>query len=204
MLEDNLQKARSRGYDPIRFGDPVALKTEWVPTEVGGANFCTHRLVRSGQWKMKFRVTFGTVFMFLLIFLAGIGILILTGFSPSDVLPFVIGLVFTLSGGFLLVLKTKPITIDMVSGYFYTGRKGPGEYFGSDNPKIAKLLNVHALQLIAWYVRGKRSYYTYEINLVLNNGNRIPVVSHGNKRKIREDADALSAFLNKPVWDVIE
>ncbi len=60
---------------------------------------------------------------------------------------------------------------------------------------------MHALQLISEYVSGKSSYYSYELNLVLDDGSRINVVDHGNLAAIREDAGKLALFLAKPLWD---
>jgi hypothetical protein len=47
----------------------------------------------------------------------------------------------------------------------------------------------------------KNSYYSYELNLVLDDGSRINVVDHGNLDRLRSDAQTLSRFLDKPVWD---
>jgi hypothetical protein len=41
------------------------------------------------------------------------------------------------------------------------------------------------------------------LNLVLEDGNRINVVAHGNECKLRVDTGTLFAFLGKPVWDAI-
>ena len=69
---------------------------------------------------------------------------------------------------------------------------------------FAKLDSIHALQLISEYCRGnKSSYYSYELNLVMEDGSRMNVVDHGNQAKLREDAQTLSTFLDKPAWDAI-
>lgn len=47
----------------------------------------------------------------------------------------------------------------------------------------------------------KTDFYRYELNLVLENGSRVNVLSHGNKQKIREDAQAISQYIGKPLWD---
>jgi hypothetical protein len=39
------------------------------------------------------------------------------------------------------------------------------------------------------------------LNLILKSGGRINVVDHGNIEKLKEDAQILSSFLSKPVWD---
>ncbi len=50
----------------------------------------------------------------------------------------------------------------------------------------------------------KSSYYSYELNLVLDDGSRINVVDHGNLDRLRGDAQTLSRFLDKPVWDATQ
>ena len=47
------------------------------------------------------------------------------------------------------------------------------------------------------------TYYSYELNLVLVNGQRINAVDHSKLEKLREDAATLSRFLGKPVWDAL-
>ena len=49
-------KERSVEIDTAQFGDPVADKTDWGPLKRGGANFCTHKLVRT-DWTDR---AFGT------------------------------------------------------------------------------------------------------------------------------------------------
>ena len=71
------------------------------------------------------------------------------------------------------------------------------------------LADVYAIQLIKEYVPGSRGtdscsspYYSYELNLVLKDGERMNVVDHGNLTRIRADAIQLGEFLgNLPVWD---
>jgi len=54
--------------------------------------------------------------------------------------------------------------------------------------EFTALEDIHALQLISEYFRGGGSLYDcYELNLVLENGKRINVVSHGDEDKLRED-----------------
>ncbi len=98
---------------------------------------------------------------------------------------------------------TSPIVFDKYKSSFWKGRKSPDEVSERKEIKyFTELANIHALQIISEYCSGnKSSYYSYELNLVLKNGSRINVVDHGNLTKLREDAQTLSAFLGKPVWD---
>ena len=68
---------------------------------------------------------------------------------------------------------------------------------------FAELEKIHALQLI-FNASSQRFYgFSYELNLVLEAGKRINVIDHGNLDRLREDADTLAAFLDKPIWDAI-
>lgn len=98
---------------------------------------------------------------------------------------------------------TSPIVFDKSVGYFWKGRKSPQDVSDTSSiKKIARLEEIHALQLISEYISGsKSSYYSYELNLVLKDGRRIAVIDHGNLKSLREDAKRLSEFLGKPVWD---
>jgi hypothetical protein len=70
-----------------------------------------------------------------------------------------------------------------------------------------RLSDIHAIQLLQEYVSTSSSsgsssrYYSYELNLVLKDGNRLNVVDHGKLSLIRTDAEQLGQFLNVPVWD---
>jgi len=46
-----------------------------------------------------------------------------------------------------------------------------------------------------------RDFNRYEINLVLESGERLNVFEHRSESIIRADARLLSVFLGKPVWD---
>ena len=47
----------------------------------------------------------------------------------------------------------------------------------------------------------KSSYYSYELNLVLEDGARLNVVDHGDLKALQADAEILSEYLQVPVWD---
>jgi hypothetical protein len=220
MLKELFEKfkklSRSQGVvDVSRFNDPLALKTEWSPAKGGGANFKTHNLINVDYSRIEFRSSIGAKAFYLIFLLFGLGIA--AGFTISKIsdntfafdfdtmMLMLFGFVFASVGGALLYFGTSPVVFDKTLGFFWKGRKSPREVFDTNSiKKIAKLEDVHAIQLISEYVRGdKSSYYSYELNLVLEDGTRINVIDHGNKKTIRENADALSLFLEKPVWDTI-
>lgn len=200
-------------FDPAQLNDPLAMQTEWTPAKRGGSSFRTHKLIEVNFYRMEFRASLGAILFYIIFIIAGLGIIIgfaftkiaSDGFSfdADTILPLAAGLVFAVVGGFLLYFGTAPIVFDKTQGAFWKGRKTPNEY--RQNIKhFAGLEKIHALQLISEYVRSsKHSYYSYELNLVLEDSERINVIDHGKLNRIREDAQNLSVFLNKPVWDAI-
>ena len=63
-------------FDPARFGDPLALQTEWTPAKRGGTNFRTHKLASIGPNRIEFRPTIGAILFYLLFFFMGLGVLV--------------------------------------------------------------------------------------------------------------------------------
>jgi hypothetical protein len=204
-----------RSFDPRVLDDPVALQTDWFPAKGGGTNFRTHKLVRANPNRMAFRVVIGAMAFYSVFLAMGVGILVgffsttipsgKAGLNAETVLSVVFGLVFACAGGAMWYFGTVPIVFDKQKGYFWKGRTAPDEVFDKSQLKhFATFEDIHALQLVSEYCRGdKSSYYSYELNLVLADGKRINVVDHGNREKLREDADALAEFLDRPVWDAI-
>jgi hypothetical protein len=203
------------GVDPSSFEDPVALQTDWFPAAPGGASFGTHRLVQVSANRIEFSATLSAKFFFLVFLLAGLGVL---GFqvnririgqayllSQDSLVPFLVGTVFAVVGGCLYWFGTTPRVFDQSRASFWRGRKEPAMLDAAGRSENSTpLSSIHALQLLTEYVSGnKSSYYSYELNLVLNDGSRINVVDHGNLERLRSEAQTLSQFLGKPVWDAI-
>ncbi|MBL1214362.1 MAG: hypothetical protein HND52_13470 [Ignavibacteriae bacterium] len=217
MLKELLEKIQTLSrtqtpFDVSRFNDPVAEKTLWTPAKGGGANFKTHNLVKVDYSRIEFRSSVGAKLFYLIFLLVGLGVMIgvsvskisdgTFGFNWETFLMLTFGSIFAGVGGGLLYYGSAPVVFDKKAGYFWKGRKSPREVFNKSSIKhLAKLEDVHAIQLISEFVWGnKSSYHSYEINLVLKDASRINVIDHGNIKSIRENAETLSAFLDKPVW----
>jgi hypothetical protein len=205
-------------FDPSAFNDDLANRVSWSPVKRGGANFRTHKLVIEEPFVAKFKTTVGHLLFGLIFMIIGIGV---TGWMAyaiyGDVkfdgfgslvrlaMPLMFGGIFALGGIFTIFSALSPIRFDKQTGDFRKGRRaaksiGPHEMEASSG--YAKLNSIHALQLIKEYCRKKdSSYYSYELNLVLESGQRINVVDHGSLNRIREDAQTLGQFLGIPVWD---
>ena len=184
--------------DPSCFGDPLAERTEWTPLTKGGANFQTHKLVSIQNQRMEFRSTIGNLLFSLVFLISGIFAIILAikeSFSPFLSL---FGLVFAGAGTWMLYSGMSPIVFDKNKDLFWKGR----EKSGQDKVSLRK---IHALQLVTKRIRSSDSSYSnYELNIILQNLNRVNVISYSNKNKIRRDAEVLAKFLVKPLWDAID
>jgi hypothetical protein len=199
--------------DPARFGDPLALKTEWTPATKGGSNFRTHRFIQTEFTRAEFKASGWAKVFYTFFALVGIGFVVTfvvirtpPSFSVDSIMPILVGAIFTVMGSAMLYAGTAPIIFDKGNGYFWKGRKGPEDVLEvSSLKKCARLDQIHAIQLVSEFVRsGKSAYYSYELNLVLEDARRITVIDHGNLLRLQEDAKKLSDFLGKPVWDAVE
>ena len=201
--------------DPSRFNDPLALKTGWTPNKSGGSNFCTHRMAEIGPDRLEFKATAAASLFCAVFMITGLGVAVaftagqlahgMRLFSWEIFGAALIGVLFAVIGGIMLYTGRAPIVFDKRSGFYWKGRTSPQESFNAAGIKeCAKLKDIHALQIISERCRSKNSsYLSYELNLVLGNGKRLTAVDHGSYPKLREDAEKLSAFLGKPLWDAI-
>ena len=208
-----LFKDRREFFDLNSLDDRVALITRWSPLESGGSNFCTHRLLSSRgtlaiddpRTILQMKVTpAANLFCFLFISIGIVFSVMLTNFFndpsvvtsgniPPAIVPFLPLLFSVFGAGLLWWLYQKNVLFNKREG-IYTSQ-------GKNFP----LNEVHAIQLISEYVAGsENSYYSYEMNLVLNNGERFNVTDHGSFKAIRHDAEKLAHYLNIPVWDLID
>lgn len=137
-----------------------------------------------------------------------------------------VGLIFSSAGAFFSRLMSKAIFFDKNKGFFWKG--GVELDIGGNNSSLEffhKIEDIHALQLVSEGHRAsarnnKFVRITYELNVVLKDARRLNIarfssggkikkgqeinsVSTSQGNKLKNDAVALSRFLNKPVWDTI-
>jgi hypothetical protein len=210
-LKHFLARDQRAAIDPASFGDPLAEQVDWSPLSAGGANFRTHRLVPISDFRLEFRSTLGAR-LFALVFM-GFGLLapvivFLAGdLQPRTVFasfPFWFGLgfaaIFLGAGAFLWRAFCSPIVFDK-DAREYTRKK---RLFrgGKDAEFPVDLQRIRGIQVLREWVSGSESsYYSYELNLVLDDTSRAQVVDHGNRDKLVSDAEVLAAFLGVPLWD---
>lgn len=180
--------------NPEIFKDPLAMETQWKQCNMLGANFCSEKLVRADPNRMELRSTNGVLALYFGCILMGIALLVASKLSSLQAILF--GIAFIILGMFLVLFANKHAAFDKSTSSFYKGRKIP-EQLGDIN-------NIHAIQLITKITREKKRYYCYELNLVMNNAERVNIISHGNKKRIKADAQNLAEFLETPLWDAVE
>ena len=175
----------------------------------GGINSRTRNLVYISDNRLEFVASGSSIWTG--IGFVSIGLLIvylaISGWdNTNDRLPLIFlnvicGIPLICLGGWTFFFTSQPIVFDTIKELFWFGVNPPEEM---DNVRSCHLADVHAIQLIQEWVKGSKrspSFYSYELNLVLNSGKRVHVIDHGKLKKIREDANHLAQFLNVPLWD---
>ncbi|VAW25706.1 hypothetical protein MNBD_BACTEROID06-1726, partial [hydrothermal vent metagenome] len=155
--------------------------------------------------RMEYKPSIGSIVFGFIFLLVGLGV---SGFFFSnDVSLFLLlfGFAFAAVGFFIIKSALNPIVFDKTVGFFWKGRKTPSMVADISELKVAtKLDDIYGIQVIKEYIRSSNkgkdtSYYSYEINLILNSGERLNVVDYGNANAILKDASRISKFLNTPV-----
>ena len=176
------------------FEDELAFRISWDPLVGGGTNFCTHRLQKTSDLmnnSIEFKPTFIAYLVSISFAVIGLIAILSSGSSGSGALIALAPLGFGLWS--LRDLVKQKSSFSSSSRVF------------CKNTKSCGFDNICAIQLLREYVSGnKNSYYSYELNLVCINGERINIVDHGALHAIREDASILADYLSVPVWDAIE
>ncbi len=203
-------------FDPSTMNDPVASKTAWTPSKMGGANFGTYRLVQVDPTQLEFRTTIAARLVFGAFGLVGFvqiavatWFIVLGGDRPDADLSIggmrsvTFGFIFMISG-LVMIAGTRllfrfflpPVVFDQRRGEYWKGKSPPAGVRGSGTRTPGRLADIHALQLV-------RGYRSFELNVVSADGSRSNVVNHGDGTSLRADAERLAAFLGKPLWDAV-
>lgn len=123
-----------------------------------------------------------------------------------------VGLALALAGFIFYFLNDNKIVFDKASGMFWIGRHLPDDAkepsLVINDPDVSVMKNycrlekIHAIQVISEI--DSENYLIYENNLVLDDASRISLLKNVLGDKVKEDAAALAAFLNVPLWDASE
>ena len=206
--------------DPRYFDDPVAMCTGWVPMSPGGYRRTLHRLCVIAPRVLSFQSTayrhyqtfvyLGSLLVFgnLLIMSLLRNELTITRHEHWWVI-LVLGQIL-LGCCVTLFLLNRSIVIDGNTAVVRLGL--PRLAWLNQLPWLQGLVcrsvpfsEIHSIQLLDEEVRrtSEPMFWSYELNLVLRNGQRIHLIDHGNQREIRWDAGDLSRMIDVPIWDFI-
>jgi hypothetical protein len=188
--------------------DRIKKTVSVSPIIKGGSNFETQVLHQNSNHKISFKPSLGYG-LFCSVFGLGSFILLAIGIYKYNVYKsfgflldhwFVViwFLFWTIGTVFLFRSFFMPIVFDKSINRYYKG-------FYKDKTKNSKnnkaLSSIIALQIIGEVVTDKdSSFKSFELNLVLDDSNRLNVIDHGNLKGVTADAETLSTFLNVPIW----
>ena len=196
---------KQKGQEPS-----LRNRIPWVPLIHGGANFAVLKL----QTVTTRRIAFGKSRL-----LAGVGYLLLTSgvlgllsgllqmkvSKEGAVFMLVWGIVFSLiSLGILRRLNARRPVFDKDAGYFWDDRREP-EAVGGDAALLHRALplaRIAALQRLGENrpLPGEKPFGSCELNLILDDASRWNLLEHGSYREVLAAGEALSAFLDVPLW----
>lgn len=197
LLEKNMPNGAS---NTSIHNDPDKANVSWRPLNSGGSSFVTRKIKVIHRDRVEFKVTFSAL-VFNLIFLS-IGVFLI--YKMKTFSMGVGGALFSAVGLVMMWFSMKPIVFDKTKGYFWKGRKSPDDVINmKDLQESAALEDILALQIVQEYCSSSKSksFYSYELNLVLNDYSRINVFDHGGYKKALIDAEKLAEFLDVPLWD---
>jgi len=188
---------------------------DWKPLKFGGEPFKTYDLVFKNGNTINFEATkisylYGAILiaiglLFLLLGLAGRFFYGPTG----NVLIYLfggLGLLFAIGGGLMIDFFSIPTIFNKDLGLYWKGRRPILSYLFSRNNAFSVNLNdIKAVQLLSEYVTTKnQNFFSYEINMVLTNNERLNIVDHGDSKAALKDATDLAKFLGVPLLNGLE
>ncbi len=184
----------------------IEKQVSWSPLCSGGSNFKTAKLEQQGQ-SLMVKKSIGGLLFALVFFIPGILVLclgcpyvLMSGEPIAAIFLTIWGIAFTAVGWFSLGINRRLI-IDLKQGVYYRGR---WQTDVEDYRKQGQLKDVAALQVLTELVTSSSEgttsrFYSYELNLVLNNAKRVNIMDHGNKTALDKDAYTVASALGIPV-----
>lgn len=203
-----------------KFADPLAEQTDWIPIndQLRGFHrffpYPTYKLINVNSARIVFQPTIAARLLCVFDLIMGI---VFLGFLSHPFIMFTFRLNFFVVA--IIIIATSaaafgvarlynisiPLVFDKSKGFFWKGQNSQCIDNVKGAPKYsAKLEDIHAIQLISDYHApgsNRTAYFSYEFNLVLGDGRRLNLDAQRNISAMQEQAETLSRFLGKPVWD---
>ncbi|WP_317933237.1 hypothetical protein [Halioxenophilus sp. WMMB6] len=190
--------------------DPVAQRLSWQPLRPGGANFKTRQLI-SELDTITLKPSLLARFLAWCFLLPGLFVLlaiapelIIKGQWFKGLFLLLWGLLFGAAGAIQLLLA-KRFTIDRARGVYFFGKCFQEEE-QLPRSRQGRLNEIYAVQIIRERVRarsrkyGPHSFWSYELNLVFADGERVNILDHGKEPAVDAAARAIANALAIPAW----
>ena len=201
------------------YNDPFVFRTEWMPME--NCNSTGYSIVTSTPDKVV--LCKGKIPGYVALILIFIGML----FLSSSILPAIInnepfntdghkntigwllfGSLFTVIGSGLLFTKNMLCVFDKSRGLFWKGQTDSISAHEAKKYDIRlSTKQIYAIQTVSFPIVIQNSEvisdYSYQLNLVLNDGNRVYVASYAQTDTLACDAKKLAEILGTPLWDAV-
>ena len=214
-IDDLLEGSDIETY--LQNDDKVVSLTKWSPLSHGGQSFKSHKLVQVDDDHIEFRMSLQSAMVYMYITLLGLFTMVLSVFgnimgfsgSGSPLIFFAVGLLFSAVGLFLYYKAKTKVSISRTYPAIYNGDIDPAQAINPNTIDGFKPLHkLHSIQVLQKYIEStikdtNNSYFSYEINLIMNDGTRINVVDHGNRKAIIKQSNKLAEFLDVPLWRVV-
>lgn len=188
----------------ISKSDDILKSISWKPIKKGGYYYKNRELIKKDKDCYMYKSTRKAYIAPLMAIIIMVIILSMFAifFNLSIIFPILIGSIC-----YYITIKNnkKVIAFDKNIMYFYKDSIDIIDDNRYVDIKFTQFNNIHALQILEEYViNGEKRYFSYELNLVLKNGERINVIDHSNLIKIREEAQQLKKFLTVPVLENVK
>jgi len=202
-----------------KFDDPAAQRADWHHLNKGSGSSSQSQTIASVSGdRLRVANTLGGLTIPLLAAFGGLALvwiafdsyfnIITKGTEPISTTAFVflaaVGILFT-GPAFWKLRPRNTLTFDKAAGQFWRGRRKPSGNSAESGPfplgRIAALQIPPRKHVHFRNNNQDRSFYSYELNLILDDNERINLLDHGDLVEIRKDAKKLSDYLGKPLFD---
>ena len=178
------------------------------PLKSGGSNFKTQILVEKKKGILEFVPSIGLILFLSIFFIVGSGFLCFAlyklfisqdyNFEMGHLIFGLVSILFLTVSLFMGYENFKPNQFNKLTNRY---TKGKEKNVVKKNAIDIPLSKIIALQLIGEIVSGNDSTYnSFELNIVMDDGERFNVIDHGNLKSLIQDAEWLSEFLKIPIW----
>lgn len=202
-------------YNKEEIDDPVAAIVSWSPAKFATTNFKTH-IMKSYKEKIIFERSSKANSFFIVFIIVGIICMMASMLfantepeSPASIGCLFTGMLFLFLGNIMRTTYAKKFTLDSAKGQYFFGKEPNNSYI--DPMQTGEIKDIYAVQVLTRPVRASSPsqrrqtirYVCYEINLVLNNGNRVHVLLDIDEFDVDCCAATLGNFLDVPIWRII-